>query len=121
MRALTMLNERGDVTIVWTEENDAAMEAIIEKKMAEGVVFFIIEPRFGGVVAPSLSKLKDAADARRHRALSIPDEHLAAFVGEGKGVAVPTPDQPVRRTRKTKSAKEAATSETVAVRPMRGG
>jgi hypothetical protein len=80
-RACTILNEQGDVTIVWGEEDDARMEAIIAKKMAEGITFFIIEPRFGGLAAPRRTKLENVADARDHRALAIKDEDFARFVG----------------------------------------
>lgn len=58
MSALTMLNEKGDTTIVWTPDRDDEMEAIIQKKLDEGCTFFIIEPRFG-----TREKLKQARDA----------------------------------------------------------
>lgn len=121
IRALTMLNEAGDTTIAWSSETDDAMAEIIQKKMDQGVVFFLIEPRMGGLLPPEKTKLENAADALKHRALSIPDEHLAALVGEGKAVALKTPPAKVKTVRKTKDAKEAARSETVGVRPMRGG
>ena len=66
-RALTILNETGDTTIVWTDDRDAEMEAIIAKKMAEGITFFIIVPRFYGLLPPKKTKLTDAADASKHR------------------------------------------------------
>ena len=31
-RALTMLNEMGDLTILWDEENDEAMEELIQRR-----------------------------------------------------------------------------------------
>ena len=120
-RALTMLNESGDVTIVWEADNDDAMEAIIADKMKAGCSFFIIEPRFGGLAAPTKRPLEDVADARKHRALSIPDEHLAAFVGGGAGELVSTPEAPAKTVRRAKTAKEAATTETVGVQARRGG
>jgi len=120
-RALTLLNEQGDVTIIWTEDRDAEMEAIIEKKMAEGIVFFIIEPRFGGAVAPAKTELRDSADARRYRALAVRDEDFARFVGAGAGEVVGTPAAPVRRARKSKAPAEIARAESVGVRQRRGG
>lgn len=116
MGALTMLNEAGDTTISWTEDRDDEMQAIIEKKMAEGVTFFIIEPRFG-----ARTKLADAGDARQHRALAIPDDDLRKFVEAGSGEAVATPMAPVRKTRTSRNAKEVAASESVGVRQRRGG
>ncbi|MGE5510293.1 MAG: hypothetical protein ACM31O_03465 [Bacteroidota bacterium] len=116
MGALTILNERGDQTIAWSEDRDADMEAIIEKKMREGVSFFIIDPRLG-----TRRKLQEVGEASRHRLLAIPDEDFAKFVGEGSGELVKTPSAPARNARKSKNAKEIAKSESVAVRPARGG
>jgi len=120
-RALTMLNQLGEVTIVWDEEHDAEMEAIITEKMAHGVVFFIIEPRFFGLLPPKRTQLSDAAEALRHRALAVADEHLAAFVSSGAGATVKTPSTKVRGSRKSTNAKEVAASQSVGVRPARGG
>jgi hypothetical protein len=116
LRALTVLNECGDTTISWSEDRDAEMEAIIAKKMAEGVTFFIIEPRRG-----ARRKLNDAADAMKHRALAIPDEDLRKFVEAGSGSAGPTPDEPVRGSRISRDPKEVAKSHAVAAKPRKGG
>jgi hypothetical protein len=115
MRALTMLNENGDVTIAWTSDRDDEVEAIIEKRMKEGCAFFIIEER--GLRQP----LRDASDARKHRILAIPDEDFARFVGDGHGDAIQTPSEPVKTVRKAKTAKEVASSQSVGVKPLRGG
>jgi hypothetical protein len=115
MRALTMLNEAGDTTISWTEDRDDEVEAIIQKRMDEGCAFFIIEDR--GLRRP----LRDAADARAHRVLAIPDADFAKFVGEGRGEAIPTPPEKVKTVRKAKTAKEVAGAQSVGVKPMRGG
>lgn len=126
LRALTMLNEHGDTTIVWTEDRDDDMTAIIEKKMAEGCIFYMIDPRFG-----TREKLRNAGDASRHRLLAIPDEDFAKFVGgpadpaagaEAHSAAVvPTPDAPIKNARRAKTAKEVASGESVGTKPRRGG
>lgn len=121
VRAVTILNEQGDQTIVWTEDRDDEMEAIIAKKMAEGIVFFIIEPRFFGLLPSKKTRLEDAGEARRHRALAIRDEDFARFVGEGGGEVMKTPPEKVRKTRKSTNPKEVAASQSVGVRPMQGG
>jgi len=115
IRSLTMLNENGDTTISWSSDRDDEVEAIIAKRMAEGCVFFVIEER--GLRQP----LRDASDARKHRVLAIPDADFAKFVGEGHGEAIPTPAGKVKTVRKAKAAKEVAKSQSVGVRPMRGG
>jgi hypothetical protein len=116
LRATTMLNAAGDTTLVWTEDRDEAMEALIQKKMDAGVSFFLIEPRFG-----TRRPLKRATDALQHRMLAVPDADFAAFVGEGTVEAVPTPAKVVKIKGRAKTAQEAAKAETVAVAPLRGG
>lgn len=120
-RALTILNEAGDQTIVWDESSDERMTEIIRKKMEQGVVFFVIEPRFFGLLPSKKTPLTNADDARKHRALAIRDEDIAKFVGEGGGDVVKTPDKAVQTIRKAKTAEEVAKNESVGVKPMRGG
>lgn len=122
-RSLTLLNERGDTSITWQPEQDDAMEEIIRRKMEAGVTFFTISARKPGqrgrVAAPK--QLKNAADARKHRALSIPDADFSKFVLEGKGEAVPTPSEPAQIVSKAKTPKEVASGHSVGVKPRRGG
>jgi hypothetical protein len=121
-RALTILNETGDVTITWDEDADERILPIIVKKMAAGIAFFLIEPRMGGLVAPDTSKpLKKITDALKHRALSMKDEDFESMVAEGKAELVRTPAAPARTVRKAKTAREVTTGESVGVQPMRGG
>lgn len=116
-RMLTMLNEAGDTTISWTPDRDQEMESIIEKKMQEGVTFFIIDRVHDG----ALMKLEKPADAMQHRALAIPDEDLSKFVASGSGSAIATPPEKVTKSRVSRSAKEVASSKSVGVKPRRGG
>jgi hypothetical protein len=120
-RAVTILGEQGDVTIVWTEDEDDRMEAIIADKMAQGIAFFIVEPRFFGLLPPRRTALASAADARKHRALSIKDAQFADFVEAGHGDMVKSPDAPAKTVKRATSAKEAAQNETVGVKPLKGG
>lgn len=114
-RALTLLNQAGDTTIAWTPDRDAEMKDLIEKKMRQGITFFIIEER--GLRYP----LSKASEAKNHRHLAISDADFAAFVSEGKAEAVKTPDAPVRKSRRSKDSTEIAKSHSVGVRPMAGG
>lgn len=117
-RSLTILNEFGDHNITWTPDQDDAMEEIIAKKMAAGVTFYVIPKRATG----KPKKLKEAAEARKHRALSIPDADLSKFVLEGKGevVCVPAPER-IEGAKRAKTAKEVASGHSVGVQPRRGG
>lgn len=120
-RALTVLNECGDVTICWQDERDDEMEAVIQKKMDAGMVFFIVTPRAFGLLPPKKVKLENAADARKHRALAIPDEDFAKFVESGAGEAVATPAEKIKGSRISRSAKEVAENQSVGVKPRKGG
>ncbi len=116
MRALTLLNQSGDQTLVWTEDRDDDMERIIEKKMAEGCTFFLIEPRFG-----TRTKLKDARDASKTRMVAIPDEDFSKFVSAGSADVIKTPDAPAVVKKRAKTAKEVAAGESVGIKKRAGG
>lgn len=62
-RATTILNQSGDTTIVWTEDRDDEMVEIIRKKMAEGITFFVIEPRFFGLLPAKKTPVVDPGAA----------------------------------------------------------
>lgn len=119
-RSLTLLNGFGDVTIVWDESSDDAIEEIVRKKMAEGVTFFIVEPVAGGLAAPRRTEVTDPAAIRERRAVVVDDADLGAFVSMGLGGLQKTEGR--RKTvRKAKEPKEVAKGRSVAVKPRAGG
>lgn len=61
VRSMTLLNEMGDIEITWESENDEKVRAIIEKKMREGVRFFILKPVLGDLLhmRRKLTKITD--------------------------------------------------------------
>lgn len=122
-RSLTMLNECGDTTITWSPEQDDEIEKIIAAKMAAGVTFFTIVARQPGQKGrlPKPRQIKDASEARKYRALSIPDADLSKLILDGKGEAVPTPAEPAQVIGKAKTPKEVASGHSVGVKPRRGG
>ena len=124
-RSLTMLNQSGDTTVTWEPENDEAMMAIIEKKMAAGVSFFIVPMTKTGKPDKRKKpvKVENAEQARRARAVSIPDADLAKFVSEGLGDVIKAPEQPMSRgsVRRARTPREAVDNHTVGVAPRRGG
>ena len=85
------------------------MEKIIAKKMKEGVTFYILPKKPSTSSKPQLKKLKSPEDARKHRALSIPDEDFSNFVmnGHGEAIMVPGPEV-IENTRKAETPAEAA-------------
>lgn len=120
-RALTMMNDHGDTTLVWTEEQDNEIIPIIEKKMKEGIAFFIIEPRMFGLLPPKKTELKKAKDALKHRALAIGDGDFSAMIEAGNVSAVKTPSEQVQTVRRAKDAKDVAKNQSVGVRQLKGG
>lgn len=126
-RSLRLANgSAGHLTVIWQPENDDAMEAIIERKMATGVTFYLLEPVAGGLAPPRETKLKRPADALHVRALAVHDEDLAKFVSDGLGDVtlssdVPPADakKPARRARTAKDVAKAPAA--VGVNQRRGG
>lgn len=124
-RSLIMLDQSGDTTLTWESDKDDEMEALIQKKMNAGVSFYIVATRKpgqrGAVAKPKL--LKNADEARKHRALSIPDADFSKFVLDGFGEAVASAprSEPVQTVRRAKTAKEVASNHTVGVQARRGG
>lgn len=121
IRALTMLNESGDTTICWEEDQDEQFAEIIRKKMAEGITFFVITPRFAGFLPPKRTMLKSPDKAMEHRALSVSDTDFSKMVGLGQAEVVKTPAKPARGARVSRDPVEVAQSESVGVRQRQGG
>jgi hypothetical protein len=122
-----MLDRTGDTTLIWDESSDAAVLPVIEKKLAEGVVFFLLEPVAGGLAPPRRVPLQDVAEVRERRALAMADKDFAALVGIGDVTVVKTDNETAEAPRKRQgriahNAQEiVASPATVAVRPARGG
>lgn len=125
-RSLTMLDRSGDTTITWNEDQDDAMEALIAQKMKAGVTFFILPQRKSSRgAAPKPKPFTSFNDAKKHRALAIPDADFSKFVLEGKGTAVPTPSSvaegKAKGVRVSMSAKEVSKSRSIGIQPRAGG
>ncbi len=107
IRSLTMLNQSGDTTVTWEAANDDAMLAIIERKMAAGVSFFIAPMTKAGKPdkRKKAQRIDNPEQARAARAVSIPDSDLAKFVSDGLGDVIKAPfpytDRLTRQSRPT--------------------
>ncbi len=119
-RSTSMLNESGDLTFVWTEDDDDKVIPVIQKKMEQGVVFFVVEPRGFGFLPPRKTTLHKASDATKKRAISVSDEDFSALLNAGTG-DLAKPAGPVKTVRRAKTAKEAGTAHTVGVQQAKGG
>lgn len=130
-RSMTLLNELGDSTIMWTEEHDEFWVAAIQAMMNRGVTFFIIDERN---LRRPLTRAPDARTTRNIammdspgaevgvKLLQIPGEPEASqLIEEGKAEVVKTPAGAVKTRRRAKTAKEVASAQTVGVRQRKGG
>lgn len=120
--SLTFLSTgHGDLTIEWDEGNNEAMTAQIQALMDKGVSFFKVEDQ-GKIrkklVAVPVTSAAEAPD----RKLLIKDADIAKIVESGladisrfSGVAE------IKTTGKAATAAEAAATDTVAVKPAKGG
>lgn len=133
--AITFLNMSGDVTITWDKQNEADMLALIQKKMDEGYAFFLVKPRFFGLLGTKKTPLKSAKDAQGvgsvsaedrlvgHAVSRICDAEVSSALQKQKARLVGSSQSsgPLETTRRAASAAEVLTRQAVAVRPVVGG
>lgn len=116
-RTLTLLNSSGDLSIAWDESHDDAVAKVIEKKMKEGVRFFITAPFTDKEI-----RVKKLADVKG-REVHIKDSDIEKLFADGavgtfKRVKGKTDKETVKVST---DPKEVARSSSVGVRAMRGG
>ncbi len=81
----TFLNSHGDITISWTEDDHNEMLKVIEKKMEEGYVFYIIEPKFFGLSKKQVSLNKNNIEKlNKNKNILVKDEDLDIFIKQSK-------------------------------------
>lgn len=119
-RSMTLLNEMGDVEIAWDEDKDDEMRAIIEKKMAEGVRFFILKPVLGSFLHTK-KQVKKVSDIPSNH-VKIMDSDIEAMFSAGK-IALFRNESggTIETAGVAKDAATVAKSRTVGVKAMQGG
>ena len=119
-RSMTLLNEMGDIEVTWDSQNDDAMREVIEKKMKEGVRFFILKPFPGGFLFRKTA-LKTIADLKENR-VKIGDGDVEKLFEAGKVQVIRTDSGATLETVAiAKTADEASKKRTVGVKPLQGG
>jgi len=115
-RSLTLLNEMGDLSLTWEADKDDEMAAIIQKKLDQGVRFFLIEPFTKKQI--EVKRLEDI----KGRQINVPDEDIEKLFTEGKIGIIKRITGSIMETIGTSSnAKEIASSHSIATRQFRGG
>lgn len=122
MGSMVMLDESGDTTIVWDDDTEEQLLPIIEKKMKDGVMFYIIKERALPMLPPKKVRAKKIAEIKKAGAAIIKDEDLAELFKSGSVMAVTANnDDEIVTVKRATEAQEVTRSHTVAVRPQRGG
>lgn len=119
-RSMTLLNEMGDVEVTWDSKNDDAMREVIEKKMKEGVRFFILKPFPGGFLYRKTA-LKTMDQLKENR-VKIGDNDVEKLFEAGKVQVIRNTSGATLETQGVaKTAAEAASKRTVGIKPLQGG
>jgi hypothetical protein len=121
IRAFTLLNNSGDSTITWEKDNDEVMRALIEKKMSEGMAFFIIHPKALGFIPRPKSRISDVDEIMKRRSVAVKDEDFAEIIAAGMAGVTERPEIDTERAEQSHDAARIARSQSVGVMPMRGG
>ncbi|MCV9964396.1 hypothetical protein OIU34_21135 [Pararhizobium sp. BT-229] len=121
IRAFTLLNNSGDSTITWERENDEVMRDLIEKKMKQGVAFFVIPPRALGFIPRPKSRITDVEEIMKRRSVSVKDEDFAAIIAAGMADVTDRPEIDTERAEQCHDPAVVARSQSIGVMPMRGG
>ena len=121
-RYCTFLDMSGDTTLAWDETADEKMLDLIKRKMEEGVTFWLIELRLGGILPPKKTKLTDINKIGDKRAVSLLDEDFIKVLDTGHAeLTTVDSNEETKVVRKAKSAEEVASGKSVATRPLKGG
>lgn len=123
-RSLALMGDEGHLTFVWEESDDEKIIPAIEQKMKEGVSFFIVEPRFFGLLPAKHTELSKASDAKKQRALAVKDAGMAAFLSAAASAdVVPEPNRgkEMKAVKRAETAEEVAKGHSVGVKPKKGG
>ncbi len=118
-RGLILLNASGDLEITWEPENDAKMRVIIEKKMREGVRFFIMKPLIGNFLPvrskiTNLSQLKDAK-------VTVRDSDIEDMFKSGDVSMYRNSGANIETTGIAKTVDQVINNRTVGVAALQGG
>lgn len=121
MPSTRLMCSDGDVTLAWDDDNAEMMIGLIKKKMEEGMSFFIVTPRLGGLIRPKRTPVKKNTDLTKHNAVVVSDADFGEMIAKGVVSSQKAPSGQIETIKRADTPEEAAKSDTVAVRPARGG
>ncbi len=119
-RSLILLNDTGDVEITWDSSNDDVMRELIDKKMKEGVRFFILKPFPGGFLYRKTA-MKTMDDLKENK-VKVGDKDVEKLFEAGKVQVIRNTSGATLETQGiAKTAAEASKKRTVGIKPLQGG
>ena len=118
VRGLTLACGMGDLEISWDPENDAQVREVIERKMGQGVRFFILKPLIGDYLW-TRRKLTDIGELRTN-SVKIKDEDIKALFTGGT-VSLLRSSGTVDTTGIARTAQQAVANRTIGVPMLTGG
>lgn len=120
IRTLSFLTGDGDNTYGWQDADDTWVIPMIQKKMDEGYVFWIVRRNPTREV-----RIRTAEEAKATRKIIIKDNDARILFEQGRiGIvsqSVAGRTEETVRERRAHTAEEAASNDTVVHRPARGG
>lgn len=123
MSSMTLLNQTGDITISWDDHQDEKMRELIKRKLDKGYAFFIVKPRFLGIMKSkkTLKSIKELSDSARE--ISLRDEDAKELICDRESILIgSTPkDEEIEMEKSTKDVDTIASSNTIAIRPIAAG
>lgn len=118
---MVLFNGTGDVAITWKEDDDVEILTMIEEKMKQGYIFFIMEEKFFKI-RKRKKIIRDANEIGPERKVFLDDKHAEELhrVGKVEVVKLSEPKQTLGG-RRAKTKEEVAKNTTAAFRPVAGG
>jgi len=121
---LILLNETGDLTLSWKDDDSDKMRTLIERKMKQGYSFFILEPSFLGLFKKQ-RKITDINSIQKDTdgkySIMLCDKEAEKLFSEGTIRIGKTPEGDFNTTHRSTNVNEICQSSSVAVQPMRAG
>jgi hypothetical protein len=125
-RTLIILSEMGDIELNWDSKHDDEIKTLIEKKMAAGMIFFVIKPVLGFI--PMKKKLtanwsdgQVNPDDLKTRRISVKDEHIEELFSAGKLKLSRSEETKFETVRKAKDAADVVANRCMGTRALAGG
>lgn len=119
VKSITFLNESGDVSICWEDEDDSRMRQLIKTKLNQGYTFFITK----GLIFKERVKLTNT-NQLEGKQINVIDKDIFEFLQQSKSTHLinnSDETQEVYTICSTSDINEIATNSTVVVKPAVGG